>query len=112
MISQVLALGLTNPNAVKSDIEINCVRATDKPVVRDHLDPGRPDLLHRGHGGAGVLRGKDEYIDALGDQRFDIRFFDSGIALAEEHRNGIAGACKLVNQLAFILEPFWLSSCW
>src|SRR5487761_2673598 len=55
--------------------------------------------------GGGILRGNDQNLDALADQRFNIGFLFGRVALTEENLNLVAILCQSSLEAGLILEP-------
>ena len=69
-----------NGDAVEGHVVIDGVGVADQAVVGDDLDAGLAGFISGGGGGGAVLRADDEDFDALGDQRFNVRFLLGGIS--------------------------------
>ena len=86
LLDQVLAPGRAHGHAVKGHIVVDRIGVADQAVVGDDLD-ARGFRFFGGRGGRrGILRGDDQHLDALADQRFDVRLFLGAVTLAEQRR--------------------------
>ena len=105
LVDQVLGLGGAYGIAVEGDVVVDGIGAQDQAVIGDDLDAGLLGFFGGGRGGSAVLRGEDQDLDALGQQRFDVGLLLGGIALAEENLDGHACGAEQVLKAGLVLNP-------
>ena len=84
LLDQVLAPGRADGHAVEGHIVIDRIGVADQAVVGDDLHACGLRFFGGGRSRRGVLRADDDHLDALADQRFDVRLFLGAVALAEQ----------------------------